>query len=161
MIEGYVLFTLAEQKFALSLADVREIVRLGGLERLPGTRPPLAGIIVLRGNPLPILDVRPAGAASDAGDVLVMDFAGDPVGIAVDGVISVVPDSALPEAEEPPAKTLPGYVVGIRRSASGPVMLVDLERLLDAAAAGWTEALTSPIARSCIPGWPPLGSAQT
>jgi purine-binding chemotaxis protein CheW len=150
MIAGYVLFRLSEQTFALSLADVREIVRLGGLERLPGSRPPLAGIIVLRGNPLPILDVRAPGAGDDNGDVLVMDFAGDPVGIAVDAVLAVVPDSALPEATEPPAKTLPSYVVGVRRGASGPVLLVDLERLLDAAAEGWTEALTSPIARNCI-----------
>lgn len=150
MITGYVMFQLAEQTFALSLADVREIVRLTGLERLPGSRPPLAGIIVLRGNPLPVLDVRRDGAAEDSGDVLVMDFAGDPVGIAVDAVLAVVPESALPESDEPPPKTLPHYVVGIRRGASGPVLLVDLERLLDAAAAGWTEALTGPIARNCL-----------
>ena len=36
MIPGYVMFRLAQQTFALSLDQTREIVRLNGLERLPG-----------------------------------------------------------------------------------------------------------------------------
>ena len=40
-----------------------------------------------------------------------------------------------------PAKVLPSYVVGIRSSKDGPVLLVDLEKMLDVAASGWGEAL--------------------
>jgi purine-binding chemotaxis protein CheW len=140
MIPGYVLFRLAKQTFALSLDQVREIVRLEGLERLPGTQAPMAGIIVLRGNPLPVLDVR-AGGLDDDGDVLVMELDGDPVGVAVDQVIAVVSAADLPDSGEPPARTLPPYVVGVRRNADGPVLLVDLRRMLDVSAEGWTESL--------------------
>jgi chemotaxis signal transduction protein len=143
VIPGYVMFRLAHQSFALSLDQTREIVRLNGIERLPGTRPPMAGVIVLRGNPLPVLDLRAAGAADDVGDVLVMDVAGDPVGVAVDEVLAVLSASDLPEADEPPAKTLPSYVIGLRRNASGPVLLVDMQRMLDVTAEGWIQSLAS------------------
>jgi purine-binding chemotaxis protein CheW len=143
MIPGYVMFRLAQQTFALSLSETREIVRLNGIERLPGTRAPMAGVIVLRGNPLPVLDLRAAGATDDHGDVLVMEVAGDPVGVAVDEVLAVLSPADLPEAAEPPAKALPSYVIGLRRSATGPVLLVDLHRMLDVTAEGWISTLAS------------------
>jgi len=131
MTPGYVLFRLDQRTFALRLDDVREIVRLEGLEGLPGTRAPMAGVIVLRGNPLPVLDVRAAGAADDSGDVLVLEVDGDPVGVAVDQVLAVLAADELPDTGETPAKTLPPYVVGVRRNGSGPVLLVDLHKMLD------------------------------
>jgi purine-binding chemotaxis protein CheW len=156
VIPGYVMFRLGQRTFALSLDEVHEIVRLAGLEPLPGTRPPMAGVIVLRGNPLPVLDVRSAGAGYDEGDVLVMDVAGDPVGVAVDEVLAVLAAADLPESGELPAKTLPSYVVGVRRNGSGPVLLIDMPRLLDSCAAGWTESL----ADGSPSGSEPLASAH-
>jgi purine-binding chemotaxis protein CheW len=145
MTTGYVLFRLAERTFATPLGEVREIVRLEGIERLPGTRPPLAGVIVLRGAPLPVLDVRAVGEGSaERGDVLVMDVADDTVGIAVDQVIAVLHPDELPEADAPP-RSLPSYVVGVRRHGGAPVLLVDLRRLLDTTAEGWEGALTAEI----------------
>jgi chemotaxis signal transduction protein len=139
---GFVLFRLGERTFATPLGDVREIVRLSGLESLPGARPPLAGVVVLRGTPLPVLDVRERSGdpSAEAGDVLVMDLAGDTAGIAVDAVLAVLPPDELPEAD-PPARALPAYVVGVRRHQDAPVLLVDLQRLLDVSAAGWQESL--------------------
>ena len=143
-VGGYVLFRLAEQTFATPLDQIREIVRLEGLERLPGSRPPLAGVIVLRGAPLPVLDVR-ASATDDAaavrGDVLVMDVAADIAGVAVDEVIAVLAPDELPEAADAAPRSLPPYVVGVRRHAGQPVLLVDVHRLLDVTAADWAEAL--------------------
>ena len=148
---GYVLFRLGERTFATPLTDVREIVRLVGLQPLPGTKPPLAGVLVLRGTPLPVLDVRDsavaAADASDGGDVLVMDVDGDNVGVAVDGVQAVLHPDELPEAD-PPGRTLPSYVVGVRRYQGAPVMLVDLHLLLDTTAQGWAERLGDAVAQT-------------
>ena len=136
---GYVLFRLGERTFATTLTDVREIVRLTGLESLPGTQPPLAGVLILRGSPLPVLDVREQGRA-DEGDVLVMDVERDTVGVAVDAVLAVLNADELPDGE-PPARSLPSYVVGVRRHQNAPVLLVDLRLLLDTTAPGWVERL--------------------
>jgi chemotaxis signal transduction protein len=139
MTTGYVMFQLGARTFATALDDVREIVRLAGLEALPGGRAPLAGVIELRGTPLPVLDVRAAGSPDDDGDVLILEIADDAVGVAVDKVLAVVGADALPELTDKPAKVLPPYVVGVRKSVDGPVLLVDLERMLDVAAEGWAE----------------------
>lgn len=133
MSTGFVLFQLGESTFAAPLDEVREIVRLSGLEPLPGAQPPLAGVVVLRGEPLPVLDVRTVMTAGprpvEGGDVLVMTVDGDTVGVAVDRVTAVLPPDALTDAAAP-ARALPSYVVGVRRHAGEPVLLVDLQRLL-------------------------------
>jgi chemotaxis signal transduction protein len=142
VITGYVMFRLGQRVFATTLDEVREIVRLAGLQRLPGVKRPLAGVIELRGAPLPVLDVRGPDASDDQGDVLVLEIDGDAVGVAVDQVLAVLPGDSLPELSDRPAKVLPPYVVGVRSSPDGPVLLVDLERMLDVAAAGWVESLS-------------------
>ena len=141
MSVGFVLFRLGERTFATPLDEVREIVRLQGLERLPGTTPPLAGVIVLRGLPVPVLDVRAAGSPDDSGDVLVVDSGADTVGVAVDEVNAVLHPDELPPAGDGAPKALPSYVVGVRTYAGRPVLLVNLPALLDTTAAGWQESL--------------------
>jgi purine-binding chemotaxis protein CheW len=127
---GYVMFRLGPRIFATSLDDVLEIVRMQGLEPIPGAIPPLAGVLELRGVPLPVMDVRAPGSAPDEGDVLVMLIDGDPVGVAVDGVDAVLSPDELADAQAP-AKVLPKYVIGICQGPGGPVLLVDLYRMLD------------------------------
>jgi purine-binding chemotaxis protein CheW len=129
---GFVLFSLGERTFAAALDDIREIVRLEGLAPLPGSEPPMAGVIVLRGSPVPVYDVRSEPGVDARGDVLVMDVDGETVGVAVDAVTAVLPAEELPEGERP-GKALPSYVVGIRRRGEAPVLMVDLHKLLAAA----------------------------
>lgn len=144
-MNGYVLFRLGDRRFVTKLDEVREILRLSGLEPLPGMRPPLAGVVVLRGAPLPVLDVRAAEhVGTDGGDVLVMDVDGDSVGIAVDQVVAVLGADELQSAE-PPSKALPEYLVGVRRDGNGPVLLVDLHLLLDVTTQGWRDALAEQV----------------
>lgn len=140
MSVGFVLFRLGERTFATRLDEVREIVRLQGLERLPGMTPPLAGVIVLRGMPVPVLDVRAPGSPEDSGDVLVVDSGADTVGVAVDEVSAVLHPDELPAGDAAP-KALPGYVVGVHTYRGRPVLLVNLPALLDTTAAGWQDSL--------------------
>ncbi len=57
-MNGLVTFRVGSREYATPLADVREVVRLQGLADLPGMRPPLAGVLDLRGTALPVLDLR-------------------------------------------------------------------------------------------------------
>src|SRR3712207_715561 len=89
-LRGYVTFRLGEREFAAALEGVREVLRLEGLQELPGMAAPMAGVVVLRGSPLPVMDLR--AATADRGDVLVLADAGTEgqvLGIAVDGVTAV------------------------------------------------------------------------
>ena len=141
-VTGYVTFRLGGQLYATPLAAVREIVRLAGLSALPGMAPPLAGVIDLRGEPLPVLDLRPPtpvpSPRARAGDVLVLQPAGpDPaVGVAVDGVHAVVGAEALtPCSGSGRPGLLPAYVVEVRRHGDAQIPVVDLRRMCAAVAA--------------------------
>jgi chemotaxis signal transduction protein len=131
--DGYVLFSLTGQVYATPLAAVREIVRLTGLEPLPAMVPPLAGVLDLRGAPLPVLDVRPMPADGERGGaVLVLEptDGNAAVGFAVDGVRAVLASEALtPARGEVPTDLLPGYVVDVRRDGDRQVLVVDLRRM--------------------------------
>ena len=133
MTTGYVTFRLGDREFATPLAEVREVVRLMALEPLPGMEPPLAGVIQLRGNPLPVLDIRSGSSETNggrSGDVLVVIRSGEPCGIAVDSVTAVRGPGELHPTTEQALAALPGYVVEVLRDERGPVLLVDLERLV-------------------------------
>jgi chemotaxis signal transduction protein len=93
----------------------------------------MAGVLVLRGFPLPVWDVRTtASHAQDFGDCLVVDMDGEPVGVAVDAVVAVLQPDELDEGTAP-GRSLPSYVTRVTRHGAHPVLLIDLKRMLDAA----------------------------
>ena len=126
-MSGYITFRLAGREFACRTDEVREVVRLAGMQVLPGMPAGISGLLELRGTPLPVADVR--ADPTSRGDVLVLADA-EPLGIVVDQVSAVHGDGALvPDAGQRPTG-LPSYVVAMLRHESGdPVLLVDLRRL--------------------------------
>ncbi|MCU1594249.1 MAG: CheW protein [Frankiales bacterium] len=132
MSAGLVTFVLGEREYATPLPSIREVVRLEGLADLPGMTPPLAGVLDLRGTALPVLDLR-LGNVSQRGDVLVLENADSSlVGVAVDRVQAVVDESDLPQGGAG-GDELPSYVVEVLRGKNGPVFLVDLPLMVEAA----------------------------
>jgi purine-binding chemotaxis protein CheW len=147
---GYITFRLGDRNLACRLDEVREVVRLDGLDVLPGMTPPISGLLELRGNPLPVVDLRvgnsavgPRGGAVGArggarGDVLVMASGIDAIGAIVDQVIAVHDEDELVSSGERPSG-LPDYVIdvlrhdGISTGRGGPVLLVHLQALLSVA----------------------------
>ncbi len=134
MSAGLVTFVLGSREYATPLASIREVVRLEGLADLPGMRPPLAGVLDLRGTALPVLDLRQGAGEGSRGDVLVMDGEESPVGVAVDKVRAVVDEGELGEGGAA-GDELPSYVREVLRGTSGPVFLVDLPEMVASARA--------------------------
>jgi len=133
-MNGYITFRLAARQLACRLDEVREVVRLAGLESLPGMTPPVSGVLELRGNPLPVIDLR-LGSAAARGDVLVLADGADTVGVVVDQVTAVLDEDDLVASSDDVPTGLPHYVVQVlRRDSGGPVLLVDLRRLVAVAA---------------------------
>jgi chemotaxis signal transduction protein len=131
---GYVTFRLGERVYAAALPCVREIVRLEGLEELPGMTAPLVGVLEVRGFPLPVLDGRPlpADGSPRVGDVLVLEAtaAFDAVGVVVDRVVSVLDEGELRKnSVAAPLGSLPSYVVDVLHGANGQVFMVDLRQI--------------------------------
>ena len=90
----FTIFTVEGETFAVSLDEVKEIIRMPEVVRVPLAPPSLEGLTNLRGTVLPIVNTRslfnsPPVAADDATRVVILDH-GQPVGIVVDRVVSVV-----------------------------------------------------------------------
>jgi purine-binding chemotaxis protein CheW len=131
-MSGWVTFLMGGRELAGSLHEVREVVRATGIEELSGTRAPVTGLLELRGMPVPVVDLRTAADPDGTGDVLVLDTADGPVGLAVDKVLAVVgPDELSPAGPESPRPGgIASYVVEVRHEATGrPVLVVSLTAL--------------------------------
>ena len=138
-MSGWVLFRMGERDLAGRLEQIREVVRASGVEALPGMRAPVTGILVLRGSPLPVVDLR--SGDNRAGDVLVLAAEGrGALGVAVDRVVAVLPHDALGVDAAPLPDEMPTYVEGVLRGPSGePVLLVEVSMLAGMGAADATE----------------------
>jgi chemotaxis signal transduction protein len=131
-VSGYITFSMNGRDLACSLDEVREVVRATGIEPLPGTRAPVSGMIELRNDPLPVVDLRSDAYPGEEGDVLVLNpSAGGSYGVAVDRVLAVVSDDDLVVDEGETPAGLPAYVTQVLRRPKdrAPVMLVALRVL--------------------------------
>lgn len=146
---GHVTFRCGGRVLAAALEQVREVVRAGGVEPLAGARAPVTSLLVLRGDPLPVVDLRSGGPAGTGGcdgparplgDVLVLADAGEhALGVAVDAVLAVHGAGELATVGAPVPAGLPPYVDAVLLASGAgsgrdvppgePVFLVDLRRL--------------------------------
>jgi purine-binding chemotaxis protein CheW len=138
-VSGYLTFVMGGRDLAAPLDQVREIIRAVGVEPLRGVRAPVTGLIELRGDPLPVVDLRADADPGGNGDVVVMAPGPEgPVGVAVDRVLAVVELEGFVADAAPRPVGLPAYVLEVLRTADDhrPVLLVDLRVLagLDAPA---------------------------
>jgi purine-binding chemotaxis protein CheW len=130
-VNGYVTFVMAGRVLAGRLDEVREVVRATGIEPLAGARAPVTGLLVLRGQPVPVVDLRSGpGDPAATGDVLVLQVADGILGLAVDKVVAVLAETDLVPTEGQRGLGLPAYVLEVRRDAAkAPVFVVSLTAL--------------------------------
>ncbi|WP_084527794.1 chemotaxis protein CheW [Kaistia soli] len=106
--EQFVVFDLGDERYGLPIAAVQEVVRLPDrVTRLPNGPRFVAGIINLRGRPVPIIDQRQRFDAPSAKDatqprVIILAVGGLQAGFVVDAVSEVLSIAADSLAVAPP-----------------------------------------------------------
>ncbi|MFN9442310.1 MAG: chemotaxis protein CheW, partial [Planctomycetota bacterium] len=88
-------FRLADEEYGVDIMTVQEIILYGCITQVPEVPEHVLGVINLRGNVIPILNLRrrfgmPDQPANDATRIVVMDLQGRTVGVVVDGVSEVL-----------------------------------------------------------------------
>lgn len=141
-----VVFKLAGEQFGAPITRVREILRPVKPTRMPRAATFVRGLFNLRGQVLPLLDLRarlglkpaPALAASakdNKARVVVVEAAGEALGIQVDEVVEVLrcqeddlqsPRSVL---DLPSSRSL----ASVLDQAGRLILVLDIDRLLDGA----------------------------
>jgi purine-binding chemotaxis protein CheW len=130
-----VAFRLGGELHACDVALVEEVVSRRAVHPLPDVPDHLVGMLSLRGELLPVLDVAPLlGLVRDATRppvVIVCETREGRVGVAAEGVDEVVdvPADAVRPAPHGAAER-EGYVAGVARLDGALVNLIDLAEML-------------------------------
>jgi purine-binding chemotaxis protein CheW len=95
-VEQYIIFTINEQEYGVSIMGVREIRGWTQENKLPGLPPYIRGVINLRGIVIPIIDLRArfGGATTDTTKthvVIVMQIGDHLKGVLVDAISDILP----------------------------------------------------------------------
>jgi purine-binding chemotaxis protein CheW len=133
----FLTFTIADVVYAIDILNVIEIIGLQRITPVPDVAQYVRGVINLRGQVIPVLDVRARFGIRqveyhDRTCIIVVDFRGSKVGLVADGVNDV---SSVPEADiEPPAHisrdAKSRFVSGLFRSGDTVKLLVDVTTLV-------------------------------
>jgi purine-binding chemotaxis protein CheW len=141
IIEGDVLqivsFLLDEVEYGVDILAVHEILRYPDITRLPNTPEFIKGVINLRGNVIPVVDVRvrfgfPTAEVTDLTRIIVIESEGKEVGLLVDNVYQVV---RLPESHvDQPSELIEGvseeFIKGIGRLKDRLIVILNLGNML-------------------------------
>lgn len=130
-------FRLGAEEYGVDIMIVQEIILLGVVTQVPEVPDYVLGVINLRGNVIPILNLRrrfcmPDEAATDATRIMVINLAGRTVGVVVDGVSEVLRLQRDDIAPTPASLHAAGkdYVQGLARRGERLLILLDMQRLL-------------------------------
>ena len=141
----FLAFAIGDQRFAINVDDVQEIVRAVGLARLPKGPAIVEGLIDLRGTVIPVLDIRSrfrlAAKAVEPTDHLVVARAKERVvGIRVDRALDILTLQEQDIDDISVVAPTSDYVAGVARLRNGLVLIHDLKTFLsDAEAEAVTE----------------------
>jgi purine-binding chemotaxis protein CheW len=133
-----VVFDLAEEFYGVDIGDVREIIRMQGITRIPGAPNFVEGVINLRGKVVPVIDLRKrlnreAQAVTKESRIVVMhNISGSDVGVIVDGVNEVlrIPLGSIEPPSSMITETESDYLRGIAKLESKLIILLDLNKAL-------------------------------
>ncbi len=90
-----VIFRLADEAFGVEISAVQEIIRMAVITPVPGARMEILGLVNLRGQTIPVMDLRtrlgmPAGEENADSRIVVIESVQGRIGLVVDAVEEVV-----------------------------------------------------------------------
>jgi purine-binding chemotaxis protein CheW len=131
-----VTFTIGEQ-YGVPISQVQEIIRVGGITKVPNSLPYMEGVINLRGRVLPVLNLRkrlklPEKEISQESRIVVVEASTKVIGLLVDAVSHVIKVSSdvVERAPEEVLEVDSDYITGVCKLKNRLVILIDLERLI-------------------------------
>ena len=133
-------FFIGQEQFGVDILMVQEIIRKVPITSIPDAPEFIEGVINLRGNIIPVIDLRQRlnilGTRQSKGDpwILVLNVAGRVTGFLVDSVSEVLKirgSAVMP----PPDIVVEGlksqYIMGVCKIDKGLLILLDFNRILE------------------------------
>ena len=137
-----VVFGLGKEEFGIDISRVREIVKLQNITTIPQSMDFVEGIVNLRGQIVPIVDLCKRFLVADRSEsvdaerrIIVVNMSGQTIGILVDGVSEIlrIPDEAI---EPTPPIVASGvssdFIRGVAKVEGRLIIFLDLDRIFSA-----------------------------
>lgn len=133
-----VAFKLGKEEYAVDILHVQEINRLLNITRVPRTEKYIEGVVNLRGNIVPIINLHTKYSIQSAGDeedkrIIVFQIDDLKVGIIVDEVSEVINIKArdIEETGRVYESTSSEHIKGVAKVDDRLMILLDLNRIFD------------------------------
>ena len=132
----YLTFNLGDEHYGVDVLSVQEIIGMPHLSRLPRAPHYVLGVMNLRGNVVPVLDIRRKlglEVAEDDDPVVVVLHVGEKImGAVVDGVEDVLElkDEDIQDAPDFSGTVHKDYLRGLTKQGDELLILLELDRLL-------------------------------
>lgn len=130
-------FALDRETFGIPVTQVREVIRVSDITRVPQAPPHVRGVANLRGRILAVVELRsrlglPPAELTSRSRVVVVEVRERVLGLLVDAVSQVtkVPEASVAPAPEEVVSTDADYLIGVARWQSRLIILLDLEKAL-------------------------------
>lgn len=139
----YLTFGIEQERFALPVERVQEVLDMRAISRLPQAPPYVLGLTEVRGVGLIVIDLRmkfglPRAEATNRTRIIVVEAAIEgkpaPIGLVADCVFAVS-DLGGAALEPPPSigsRWRAEFVIGVGRDAGAFVVVLELDRLIAA-----------------------------
>ncbi len=136
-LEQLVVFSLAEEAYGVDIGKVNGIERMQAITKVPRTSDSVEGVINLRGEVIPVVDIRkvfrlPATEVTKDTRIVVVDINSQQVGCLVDAVTEVLRISS--DSVEPPSSMITSsgsdYLLGIVKLEGRMIILLDLDKVI-------------------------------
>ncbi len=141
-VKQLVSFRIGTEEFGVDILMVQEIIRVTTITPIPNASQSIVGMINLRGNIIPIVDLRwylrmNEGIATDTQDrkarILIIELGGHVTGFIVDAVSEVmkVPVGNIePTPELVSSSVSSAYIQGVIKMAGRLIILLDFTQIL-------------------------------
>ncbi|HPM41427.1 MAG TPA: chemotaxis protein CheW [bacterium] len=135
----FVSFEMGGERFGLEIGSVREVALLPEVTPVPSMPGWLVGVVNLRGEVVPVVDLRNALGAPEGrtgGDrMIVVEIESRPVGIVVAGVPRIEradPSAVVPAPELVASRLKRDFVKGVVKQGEDLVILLDMSAIISA-----------------------------
>ncbi|SIO04607.1 chemotaxis protein CheW [Salinivibrio sp. ES.052] len=134
----YLSFLLEDEEYGIHILDVKEVRGWSEVRRIPNSLPQMLGVLELRGEYIPIMDIRqcfgmpPATLTAMSVIIIVRNHRGVSLGIVVDAVAEVH-NLETRQIKAPPGlhRREEWYMEGIASVNDRHMVLINLEQLFD------------------------------
>jgi len=130
-------FSVGEEDYGVNIETVKEVIKVKSVTRLPKTPSFVRGVINLRGDVIPIIDLREKLGLeqqdyTEMTRVIVVDIDEKSIGMAVDSVSNVI--NIAQDDIKPPPPLVSGlsedYLKGVGRVGDEIIILLNIDKIL-------------------------------